>query len=199
MADALPASPEAASAVAEACASVGAQFLPWAEIATAWSQKRLTEDQLEHIQPIFRWLNRREFISIGLDNGSVHQPTYADWWGIPFIREWERAEPFLNALRSTDKGDEGLFRKFDELACSERFRQHSQPDGGARAMAGTCLRNSSLGNLGNSINGVGKRSGKLNGARAIQDEPKVPFKARIPPLAGGRESHRHHDVASAVV
>lgn len=95
----------------------------WAEIATAWSQAKLPEDDLEYIQPIFRWLNRREFISIGLLNGSIHQPTYADWWGIPFIREWERATPFIQALRSTDHGDEDLFRKFDELATSERFRQ----------------------------------------------------------------------------
>ena len=97
----------------------------WAEIATAWSQNSLTKEQREHIQPISRWLNRREFISIGLINGSVHQPTYADWWGIPFIREWERAKPFLDALRSTDKGDEGLFHKFDELATSKSFRQLS--------------------------------------------------------------------------
>ena len=97
----------------------------WAAIATDWSQGKLSEDDLEHIQPILRWLNRREFVSIGLLNGSIHQPTYADWWGIPLIREWERATPFLQALRSTDHGDEGLFHKFDELATSQTFRQLS--------------------------------------------------------------------------
>ena len=83
------------------------------------------EYDLEHIQPILRWLNRREFVSIGFLNGSIHQPTYAEWWGIPLIREWERATPFLEALRSTDHGDERLFHKFDELAKSENFRQLS--------------------------------------------------------------------------
>lgn len=59
----------------------------WAAIATDWSQGKLSKDDLEHIQPILRWLNRREFVSIGLLNGSIHQPTYADWWGIPLIRD----------------------------------------------------------------------------------------------------------------
>ena len=97
----------------------------WATIATDWSQGTLSQDDLDHIKPILRWLNRREFVSIGLLNGSIHQPTYADWWGIPLIRERERATPFLQALRSTDHGDEGLFAKFDELATSQKFRDLS--------------------------------------------------------------------------
>ena len=52
----------------------------WATIATDWSQGTLSQDDLDHIKPILRWLNRREFVSIGLLNGSIHQPTYADWW-----------------------------------------------------------------------------------------------------------------------
>lgn len=77
------------------------------------------------ITAIAAWLVQREFVSIGLLNGSIHQPTYADWWGIPLIREWERATPFLQALRSTDHGDQGLFSKFDELATSQQFRDLS--------------------------------------------------------------------------
>ena len=95
----------------------------WASIATDWSQGNLSEKDRKHIQPILHWLNRREFVSIGLLNGSIHQATYADWWGVPLIHEWKRAKPFVRAFRSTDYGSDGLFRKFEELATSQKFRQ----------------------------------------------------------------------------
>ena len=47
----------------------------WAAIATDWSQGKLSKDDLEHIQPILRWLNRREFISIGLLK-RLHPPAH---------------------------------------------------------------------------------------------------------------------------
>ena len=97
----------------------------WATTATNWSQGQSSDADVEHTKPIFRWPNRREFISIGLLNGSVHQPTYADWWGYDLIREWERAEPFVRAFRATDNGDDNLFCKFEELATSDTFRQLS--------------------------------------------------------------------------
>ncbi len=94
----------------------------WATIATDWSQGELSDDDVEHTKPIFRWLNQREFVSIGLLNGSMHQPTYAEWIGIQFIRDWEHAEPFVNAFRSVDAGDDGFFRNFEDLATSQTFR-----------------------------------------------------------------------------
>ena len=97
----------------------------WAAIATAWSQAKFSEEDIKLTTPIFHWLNRREFLSIGLLNGSVHQPTYAEWWGFNLIGEWERAEPFVRAFRSTDRGDDGFFCKFEELATSDTFRQLS--------------------------------------------------------------------------
>ena len=95
----------------------------WASIATDWSQGNLSEKDREHIQPIMHWLNRREFVSIGLLNGSIHQATYADLWGDPLIRHWKHAKPFVQAFRATDKGSEYLFCKFEELANSQKFRQ----------------------------------------------------------------------------
>ena len=97
----------------------------WGEIATHWSQDSLSDEDLENIKPILFFLNRREFISICLLNGSMHRPTYADWWGISLTQEWERAKPFIDALRSTDKGDAGLFCKFEELANSDKYKKLS--------------------------------------------------------------------------
>ena len=102
----------------------------WAAIATCWSQGKASDEDVEHTKPIFRWLNRREFIAIALLNGSMHQPTYARYWGFDFIREWERAEPFVSALRSTHSGDDDLYCNFEELAAAKTFRQlsHWTPD-----------------------------------------------------------------------
>ena len=97
----------------------------WAAIATAWSQGKLANEDREHAQPIFDWLNRREFLCGMLLSGTAHQPSYADWWGVPLIREWERAEPFVRAIRSTEHGTNGHFRKFDDLANSDHFRNLS--------------------------------------------------------------------------
>ena len=94
----------------------------WAAIATDWSLGQLSDDDIDHTKPIFRWLNQREFVAIGLLNGSMHQPTYAEWIGVQFVRDWEHAEPFVRAFRSVDSGDDGFFRNFETLATSRDFR-----------------------------------------------------------------------------
>ncbi len=95
----------------------------WEEFAAQWSLSKLSDDDVEETAPIFRWLARREFVAVGLLNGTVHMPTYAEWWGVEFIHEWKRAEGFVAALRATGRGDDDLFSKFEEAATSERFRQ----------------------------------------------------------------------------
>ena len=97
----------------------------WGPVATAWSKSELAGADLDHAQPIFDWLNRREFLCAMLLSGTAHQASYADWWGIPLIREWERAEPFIRAIRATKHGTPGHFRKFQDLATSDAFRQLS--------------------------------------------------------------------------
>lgn len=97
----------------------------WSAIAIKQSNNQLSKEDLEYILPILNFLNRREFISIGLLNGSIHQATYANWWGVPFIYEWQHAKPFVQALRSTDKGDDKYFCKFEELATSQKFKKLS--------------------------------------------------------------------------
>ena len=78
--------------------------------------------------PAFQWLNRREFVAIAILNGSMHQPSYATWWGIEFIHEWNRARGFVIALRTTTRGDEDLFSNFEHLATSAKFRQLAKWD-----------------------------------------------------------------------
>lgn len=51
----------------------------WAAIATAWSKSELASDGLAHVEPIFEWLDRREFLSAMLLSGTAHQASYADW------------------------------------------------------------------------------------------------------------------------
>ena len=98
----------------------------WSAIAIKQSNNELSGEDLKYILPILLWLNRREFISIGILNGSIHQATYADWWGVPLIYEWKRAKPFIQAVRSTDKGDDKYFCNFEELSSLPKFSETSR-------------------------------------------------------------------------
>ncbi|MCY4228726.1 MAG: DUF4760 domain-containing protein [Gammaproteobacteria bacterium] len=94
----------------------------WADLATSWSQNKLSDEQLEEIQPILKFLNRREFVSICILNGSIHPSTYVEFWDITLVREWKYAKPFIKALRSTEKGDGSLFQKYEQLIKSHHLR-----------------------------------------------------------------------------
>ena len=95
----------------------------WEEFAARWSQNNLSEDEEKRTTPIFDWLNREEFVAITILNGSMHAPTYAEWWGVEFIHGWKRAEGFVEALRKTDRGDLDLYSKIERLANSAKFRK----------------------------------------------------------------------------
>ncbi len=97
----------------------------WEEFAARWSQGNMSPEEERESMPAFQWLNRREFAAIAILNGSMHQPSYATWWGIEFIHEWNRARGFVIALRDTRRGDEDLYSNFERLATSAKFRQVS--------------------------------------------------------------------------
>ena len=94
----------------------------WEEYAARWSQNKLSEDEINDSSDVFRWLNQREFASIALLNGTMHQLTFASFWGFSLIKEWELVEPFVRTLRNTEKGNDELFINFERLAKSEKFR-----------------------------------------------------------------------------
>ena len=100
----------------------------WEEFAARWSQSNLSPEEQRESTPAFQWLNRREFVAIAMLKGSMHQASYATWWGIEFIHEWNRARGFVIALRNTRRGDEDLFSNFERLATSAKFRQLAKWD-----------------------------------------------------------------------
>ena len=88
----------------------------WEEFAARWSQSNLSKEEEAETNPIFQWLNRREFVAISLLDGTMHLRTYAEWWGVEFIHEWRRAEGFVEALRATERGDADVYSKFGKVA-----------------------------------------------------------------------------------
>ena len=95
----------------------------WEEFAARWSQSTLTDEDEKLTTPIFEWLNRKEFVAIAILNKSMHAQTYATWWGVEFIHEWNRAKGFVHALRPMTRGDADLYSNFERLATSPSFRQ----------------------------------------------------------------------------
>ncbi|MXY64609.1 MAG: DUF4760 domain-containing protein [Gammaproteobacteria bacterium] len=101
----------------------------WDRLASSWAKTNLSEGKdLQIVEETLSYLNRREFLCTCLLDGSIDQDIYASWWGIPLIREWKRAESFVLALRSTEKGDKYLFCNFEKLANSDSFRKASNWD-----------------------------------------------------------------------
>ena len=94
----------------------------WSDEAASWSKQTLKKEQLGTISPIFEWLNNMEYAAVAIAHGTFHEGMYADCVGVEVINGWERAEPFVVAFRQTDRGDDDLFRHFEELATSKRFR-----------------------------------------------------------------------------
>ena len=98
----------------------------WEKLAARWSTGTLTDHDKEKMNPILLWLNRQEFVAIAILDGTMHMGLYAKWWGWEYIEQWGLAKGFVEALRATDKGDKTLFRYFQDLAESEKFRRLSQ-------------------------------------------------------------------------
>ena len=100
----------------------------WTYIALDWSRAKLSDKDSDMVATIREYLNRREFLSICLLDKSMDQSIYARWWGILLIEEWQKAEHFIEAFRSTEKGDDDIFSHFEKLANSEDFRRLSKWD-----------------------------------------------------------------------
>ena len=68
---------------------------------------------------------RYEFVGIVIVNGTMHEETYAQWWGWEYVDHWEgHAAAFVRALRVA-KDDPTLFEYFEKVATSRKFKQLS--------------------------------------------------------------------------
>lgn len=68
-------------------------------------------DELNAIRTV---LNQYELLSIGIQRGVIDFETYCRWNRGGTIREWDRAAPFIFALRSKT-GNDALFHEFEEM------------------------------------------------------------------------------------
>ena len=97
----------------------------WQVFAARWAAEKLSEEERVELQPVVSLLNRYEFVGVVIANGTLHEKTYAQWWGWEYVDHWEGcAAPFVKALRAA-KDDDTLFEYFEKVATSRKFKQLS--------------------------------------------------------------------------
>lgn len=61
----------------------------------------VAEDQLENRKHIIKLLNQREFISVGVLGGALHETMYKQFSYSMFLRDWNNLKAFIYELRRT--------------------------------------------------------------------------------------------------
>lgn len=97
------------------------------EFVARRSKGALDECEKDALVPVVNWLNRKEFVGIVVGNGTMHEKTYASWWGYEYVQDWSLADRFIEALRDA-MNDPTLFEHFEKLATCDRFRKRSRAE-----------------------------------------------------------------------